>query len=194
MNWGRKVLSDLPDGFALHRGMLSPGFDPTYAEVYAALGEDIKLAEQVELREGDRISELRASEGHWVGGIPDMPPVRPALYFPALSVPLGEEDEMMCPPSHVDYLRERLRAQDGLNLLIIGYSGIDKEVRRLLQESGNSVRSLLIVNGSREAAEVAVRRINESITFDVRDEMLSTEDFSAWAQSDQLSAYFASLE
>jgi hypothetical protein len=73
-------------------------------------------------------------------------------YYPALSVPLGEEDEIVCPDDHVMEARQRLGASDGIHLLVIGYSGLDQEVLTLLRQSGAKLRSLLVANGPDEQA------------------------------------------
>ncbi len=66
-----------------------------------------------------------------------------AVYYPALAMPLGPGDTLVCPSSHTRAANEALTRSDGLNLLVIGYSGLDDEVLRLLSESGNSIRRLL---------------------------------------------------
>jgi hypothetical protein len=73
-------------------------------------------------------------------------------YFPALSVPVGAADEMNCPPFHVDFLRQALGRAEGIHLLVIGYSGHDREVLELLRESATSVKSLTVVNHDYDAA------------------------------------------
>jgi len=72
------------------------------------------------------------------------------IYYPALSVPVGEEDELVCPPLHVEFLQERLAGADALHLLIIGYSANDLEVLKLLKDSETEIESVLIVNRSEE--------------------------------------------
>jgi hypothetical protein len=118
----------------------------------------------------------------------------PSLFFPALSVPLGTEDELVCPPTHVEVLRHRLQSTDGLNLLVVGYSGVDQEVLKLLRESGNSIRSLFVVNHDGQSGELAARTIISQ--FEDR-EPTSTEfsgwEFNTWAQSTNLDEYFEQL-
>lgn len=72
------------------------------------------------------------------------------LFFPALSVPLGPDDELSCPPHHLSYLEEKLGA-DGVHALFIGYSGYDVEVMRLLREQTSGFKSVTIVNPDPEA-------------------------------------------
>jgi hypothetical protein len=46
----------------------------------------------------------------------------------------GAEDELVCPTEHVEFLKAKLRDADGVHLLVIGYSGYDREVIRVLKE------------------------------------------------------------
>ena len=55
-----------------------------------------------------------------------------SLRWQALAVPLGPEDELVCPSAHVSRAEQMLEQMDGLNLLVIGYSGLDREVLGLL--------------------------------------------------------------
>jgi hypothetical protein len=119
----------------------------------------------------------------------------PRLYFPALSVPLGSEDELLCPPNHVDFVRQRLKSSDGLNLLVIGYSGLDQEVLRLLRESKNSLRSLLVINQDTQGADQAHGRImDEFPDASPPGPGASNASFNTWAQSSELDAYFDDLQ
>jgi hypothetical protein len=83
------------------------------------------------------------------------------VYYPALSAPLGSEDELSCPPDHVAFLRQTLESMGPLNLLVIGYSGYDQEVLRLLKEHTAGVKSLLVANGTENASRETAARIME---------------------------------
>jgi hypothetical protein len=109
---------------------------------------------------------------------------------------LGSEDELVCPPNHVDFVRQRLKSIDGLNLLVIGYSGLDQEVLRLFRESNNTVRSLLVINYEREHGEESARRIMEQFNGEALGPGpgVSNHDFDAWGQSSELDAYFDTLQ
>jgi hypothetical protein len=135
VNWGRQVLS------AWDR----PSHDVFLAATFAALGDEFSLDEHITLRLAAEARGLRHEGADSSGG-------GGRLYYPALSAPLGPGDELVCPPNHVAHLREKLRAYDGLHLLVIGYSGLDDEVLKLLRESENSLRSLTVVSESEEAA------------------------------------------
>ncbi len=96
------------------------------------------------------------------------------LYYPALSAPLGAEDELSCPESHVESLRTELGEIGDLDVLVIGYSGLDKEVLKLVRDNAGGIRSLLVANRSEEASFAAAttfgnlwegRRITEDSLF-----------------------------
>jgi hypothetical protein len=99
---------------------------------------DLDLDDQIVITGGARTSvdELRGDG--------------PTSYYPALSVPVGEDDELVCPPLHVEFFQDRLATADALHLLIIGYSANDLEVLKLLKESETEIESVLIVNRSEE--------------------------------------------
>jgi hypothetical protein len=111
------------------------------------------------------------------------------LHYPVLSVPVGEADELVCPDQHVDYLKEKLAATQPLHLLLIGYSGNDREVLALVRGSERGVKTLTIVDRSEEAAAAVADRL-------VREHGLTAEsvrpfggDFDAWVDGGGMSAF-----
>lgn len=155
--------------------------DGRMAALFAELGDDLEsLDSEIQLRDvampGFRYDAASQS-----------------LFYPALSVPLGSEDELVCPPTHVTFLREWLKKPDGLNLLVIGYSGLDQEVLNLLRESGNGVRSLCVINHDAEHGRVTAERIMEQFGGEARGPGASNVAFNEWAQSAALDTYFDTL-
>jgi hypothetical protein len=80
--------------------------------------------------------------------------------FPALSVPVGEEDEVVCPDAHQSFLDHRLRDEDELDLLILGYSAFDRTVIERIESTRKRIRSLTVVNENQPAAEMVVDRLH----------------------------------
>lgn len=91
----------------------------------------------------------------------DVRPHGRTLLYPALSVPLGEEDELSCPHEHLSFLKQDLQVADGLHLLVIGYSAVDLEVLKILRETTTPIKSFGIVNRSLETAQDVNRRIHK---------------------------------
>jgi len=144
VNWGRRVL----DLQAPRRLFINQEFDLLRVnEMFEDL--DLQLDDQIELRHAD-------------GSLVSMRADALGAYYPALSVPLGAEDQLVCPSEHLSEARTRLKRPDGINLLVIGYSGLDREVLQLLGESGSSVRSMLVANGSYLAGAEAATRISQA--------------------------------
>ena len=85
------------------------------------------------------------------------------VYYPALSTPLGAEDELSCPPEHIVHLKRVLGEMGEINLLVIGYSGLDQVVLQLLAESTAGLRKLLVANGSSEASGAAADKIANAL-------------------------------
>lgn len=148
VNWGRRVLNHSPP---------SP-IEPTGVNVVWELGDTIQVSSEIEhLLPHGHIAAMR-----WMGQRDG------AFYYPALSVPLGAEDSLSCPPDHLDFLEARLAKLDALNLLIIGYSGLDKAVLNLLRDSGKELGQVRIVNGDVELGYAAANNVMAGIgqTFD----------------------------
>jgi hypothetical protein len=83
--------------------------------------------------------------------------------FPALAAPLGPEDELVCPPEHEEFVRQRLASADGIDLLVVGYSAYDQSVLKLIRESGNRLRTLFVVGADADMAGSVVQRIAEGV-------------------------------
>jgi len=107
--------------------------------------------------------------------------------YPALSTPFGSEDDLNCPREHIEFLCERFQAEDALDMLIIGYSGIDKALLRLLVESEARIRHVTVVDSNRDSAEAALSRVSEEIDIDSAEPAI--ENFEAFAETTGLSSF-----
>lgn len=113
-------------------------------------------------------------------------PGHDGVFYPALAVPLGADDQLVCPAKHVEAARGFLDSVDGLNLLVIGYSGIDNEVLRLLAENGNTIRRILIANGEGGSGSV-IRALHAA--FGIKgsgDEWVTNHTFTSLVASGDL--------
>jgi hypothetical protein len=145
VNWGRRIMNE---GLPNYGGSPSPEvFSRVDAVGDVELG-DITLRPQAQLNDARYEFSGDGTGSHW--------------FFPALSIPVGEADELVCPSDHVQRLKEQLAAEEELNVLVLGYSGIDSEVLQLLREAGRPLRQLLAVNGSVDASLAAVQRLSEA--------------------------------
>jgi len=177
VNWARRVLNEWTEAPT----------DPFLAATFAAIGDELKVDHPIELRLHPSIGTVRHEGGSssQTGG---------SLFYPALSAPLGPGDELVCPDKHVAHLRERLQAHDGLHLLVIGYSGLDEEVLRLLGENDNHLRSLTVVSNSEEAAILTKNAITSVIGLGgVGLSKLFVRGFDEFARSGELQDRIADL-
>jgi hypothetical protein len=177
VDWMRLILNDPPSGDI-------PG-DSYLANYVAAWGEDLKVADDI----------TRRTES-----VDSFPPVErmrgePRSYFyPALSVPLGPDDELNCPPEHVDFARRQLEAADGLHILSVGYSGLDSGLLDLLRASNNHLRSLLAINHDGTAAFGAATRIASAFETEATPEMALPGDFNDFVWGGGLEDHLDSLK
>ena len=76
---------------------------------------------------------------------------RDKMYFPAIAVPVDDKYMPICPGKHIDHLKKLAEAQTcGKDLLIIGFSGIDKDLFNATQMV-NAVRILAVAEKAESA-------------------------------------------
>jgi hypothetical protein len=90
VDWARRIVG--VDHAAVDKS------DLYLSEFVASLDDVPELSDEIELRRTS-VELLRRDPPH--------------LYYPAISVPLGPDDEFNCPESHLDFIRTRLGATDG---------------------------------------------------------------------------------
>jgi hypothetical protein len=77
---------------------------------------------------------------------------------------------------------------------VIGYSGLDQELLRLLSDSGNHLRSLFVVSESIEAAERTTSIITKAIGLGLGPgAQVFPDGFGAFAQGESLRSVMALL-
>ena len=69
--------------------------------------------------------------------------------YPALALPEGPADRLVLPRQHAESLRQLLAAPE-IDLLVIGYSGLDQEVLSLLASAPARIRRMTVVNTGRD--------------------------------------------
>jgi hypothetical protein len=107
-----------------------------------------------------------------------------AKLFPALTVPVGEEDEVVCPNSHQRFLDKRLAEAHELDLLIVGYSAYDRTVIERIGRSEKRIATLTVVNESQRAANAVVARLRDRIPRSLNGTQVEEADrpFGAWCR------------
>jgi hypothetical protein len=129
---------------------------PYYSESFDrfALSGNTPLSPEIEFRALDpRASEETTLARTRASG-------NQALFYPALSVPLGGANaKPSCPADHLDFLEERLREAGGLHLLFLGFSGYDADVLQMIRASDTDIRSVTTVDPDADAH----RRILEGL-------------------------------
>jgi hypothetical protein len=137
VNWGRPLTTQTQAHIQPSTEILNLYFDEA---------ADDEIGSEIDLRNHDDLNDIRYEDG--------------VLYYPALSVPLGSVDELVCQPAHVDHPERKLRDLPSLNLLVIGYSRLDEEVLRLLRDAGRPPTVLQVVNGDFERGQPAATAIH----------------------------------
>jgi hypothetical protein len=110
-------------------------------------------------------------------------------YFPALSVPVGAKDEVTCPDEHLDFLRERLRLTEHIDLLVIGYSANDQEVLNLFRTHQSKLRSVAVVESDRKRGDAVAIKLSDELDLWFEGVQIYDRGFDGFAASADLSAY-----
>ena len=119
------------------------------------------------------------------------------IYYPVLSVPLGPDDELSCPPEHQKFLHDRLTAPGELNLLVIGYSALDESVLKFLKDSDRPVGLVAIVTDSYEAGIDTATSFTETLSLEPESSSVFAypHGFTSWVFDDDhgLDGFLASV-
>lgn len=108
--------------------------------------------------------------------------------YPALALPEGPDDILVLPQSHQDYIVDELAKAREINVLVIGYSGLDTEVLKLIHDSAVTVRHITIVNRSRDGADAVYERFMSAGIKAIWDD-IRNEDFAHWVDDGGLADY-----
>lgn len=120
---------------------------------------------------------------------PETSPHYRTIRYPALALPDGPKDQLVWPTEQRQRLEAFLRAPE-VQLLVLGYSGLDTEVLRLIADGRSKIRRMTVVNVDGRGALDAYERIRAAginpIWEDVRD-----ESFADWVDGDGLRTWAA---
>jgi len=110
----------------------------------------------------------------------------PVTRYPALALPLGPDDQIIMPRQHIDRLVNGIHKAAEIDLLVIGYSGYDKAILKLLHDAisdrNTRVRRATIVNVDQSAAVAVYDRFDAAGLGAVWQD-LRPEPFADWAIS-----------
>jgi hypothetical protein len=101
-------------------------------------------------------------------------------HYPALALPEGPDDRLVLPKAHLDFLQGTLQTAQKIDVLVIGYSGLDQEVLSLLVRANSEVRRMTVVGRSYEGAVEVYQRFNEAGLGGLWPNVVSG-DFKSWA-------------
>ena len=153
---------------------IAPWVSPEWAAIVTSDSDPEFLADQLasHIRKG-----LQTARGISGGGGPSS--------FPALALPLGAEDNFVCPDEHLQHLRERLDCWDDAGLLVIGYSAIDSSVLRELRR-GRPLAACLVVDRDLECAAAVGRRLASKVSVTPGMMLAFDGDFASFVADEKI--------
>jgi hypothetical protein len=82
----------------------------------------------------------------------------PTDRYPALALPEGPDDVLVLPDAHKEFLLHSLHSAREIDMLVIGYSGLDRAILDLIADTHCKIRRMTVVsNNQPTAAEVLMR-------------------------------------
>jgi hypothetical protein len=105
--------------------------------------------------------------------------------YPALALPEGPDDQLVLPSQHLEFLKQGLSGAPQIDLLVLGYSGLDHQVLKLLSKRKSDVRRMTIVNSDYLAAVEVNDRLQGAGVRAVWPEMFDG-DFAGWVDDGHL--------
>lgn len=100
--------------------------------------------------------------------------------YPALAAPEGPDDQLVLPAEHREFFLDGLHRAGEIDLLVIGYSGLDREVLRLIKQADPKIRHMTVVDRDLHEAEDVVARFCEAGLDPVWHEPFDG-DFASWS-------------
>jgi hypothetical protein len=100
--------------------------------------------------------------------------------YPALAMPEGPDDKLVLPDAHRTFFLSQLRSAQEIDLLVIGYSGLDRQILNLIASAGSKVRRMTLVSQGRDAAAQVLRRFQDAGLDPVWPNVVD-RDFASWS-------------
>lgn len=100
--------------------------------------------------------------------------------YPALAMPEGPDDTLVLPGEHRKFFLDSITAARKIDILVIGYSGLDRQILDLIGSAGCEVRHMTIVNQDGATAEGVFRRF-EAAGLNSIWRIVADTDFATWS-------------
>ena len=99
--------------------------------------------------------------------------------YPALAMPEGPDDTLVLPDAHRDFFLGKLQSAREIDVLVIGYSGLDKQILDLIASANCKLRHVTVVDQNLETATEVVERFRAS-GLDPVWRYVADGDFASW--------------
>jgi hypothetical protein len=116
------------------------------------------------------------------------------LRYPALAVPLGPDDTLICPEQHRDHLARSLRERDTIDLLVIGYSGLDQQVLSLFARSERELGHLAVICRDQTTSNDAAQAIESRLGPATKSRHTSTTWFNRALRAGEIHKFLDRLQ
>jgi hypothetical protein len=100
--------------------------------------------------------------------------------YPALAAPEGPDDKLVLPGAHHDFFFDRIHRAQQIDMLVIGYSGLDREILKLIKRIGPKIRHMTVVSQDQTTASAVLERFRAAGLDPIWNEVIDG-DFASWS-------------
>lgn len=101
-------------------------------------------------------------------------------FYPALAMPEGPDDTLVLPGEHRKFFLDSITAAREIDILVIGYSGLDRQILDLIASAECEIRHMTIVNQDGASAEDVFARF-ETAGLNPIWRIVADTDFATWS-------------
>jgi hypothetical protein len=145
----------------------SEAYDPTAPPLHLSWHRDTFECE----RPDTDLQALRASANPYASNL--------TTRYPALAMPEGPDDSLVLPNTHRDFFLGKLQSAREIDILVIGYSGLDKQILDLIASANCKLRHITVVDQNLDTATEVVERFRASGLDPVWRDVVDG-DFASW--------------
>jgi hypothetical protein len=111
---------------------------------------------------------------------------RLTMRYPALAAQEGPDDRLVLPQAHQEFFFMGVHQAQEVDVLVVGYSALDREILRLISEARPKIRHMTIVSHDRVTAGEVLERLRAAGLNPVWHELIDG-DFASWSNDGGLS-------
>jgi hypothetical protein len=105
---------------------------------------------------------------------------RLTIRYPALAAPEGPDDRLVMPVAHQEFFFDQVHQAQQIDVLVIGYSGLDREILGLIKRAAPKIRHMTIISQDQMTARDVLDRFRAAGLDPLWNEVIDG-NFASWS-------------